>query len=107
MRRGCGPPPGTSRAPTPAARTAAQAVAKRCRSANDTDPAGPLATMAVSLETADPGRLIPFGHLVARLACSEDTLALKGAELVAAPGWIGLRRHPAPALTYTFGGPDI
>jgi NAD(P)-dependent dehydrogenase (short-subunit alcohol dehydrogenase family) len=94
-------------ATTPAGRTVAQAVAQMCRSANDTDPAGPLATVAVSLETADPGGLIPFGHLVARLACSEDTLALKGAELVAAPGWIGLRRHPAPALTYTFGGPDI
>lgn len=93
-------------ATTPAGRTAAQAVAQMCRSASEGVASGPAAT-AISLETAAAADLGAFGHLVARLACSQDALDLRGAELVAAPGWIGLRSHPAPGSTFTFGGPEI
>jgi hypothetical protein len=32
---------------------------------------------------------------------------LSGAELVVASGWFGLRSHPTPAATISFGGPAI
>lgn len=95
-----------------AGRTAAQAVAQLCRSANDSSP-GPgvdsfsVDAFSVAMESDDARDLAAVGQLVARLACTEDGLGLRGAELVAARGWAGLLSHPAPAATITFGGPDI
>ena len=48
-----------------------------------------------------------MGELVAHLLCSPDAPALSGAELVAGPGWFGLRRHPRPAGAISFGGPAL
>ena len=42
------------------------------------------------------------GHLV----CGPDTAALSGAELMVASGWLGLRSHPNPGGSISFGGPS-
>jgi hypothetical protein len=96
-----------SGATTEAGRTAAQAVAQLARSVNDMSSAPTIDTFAISLETEDSWDLSALGHLVARLARSQDGLSLRGAELVAGRGWVGLRSHPGPAATVTFGGPEI
>jgi hypothetical protein len=49
----------------------------------------------------------PIGEIVAHLVCGDDVAALSGAELVAGPGWFGLRSHPYPAGTVSFGGPAV
>ncbi len=90
-----------------AGRTAAQAIAQLCRSANDSSPGPSVDAFSITMESNDARDLAPLGQLVARLACSDDGLALRGAELVTARGWAGLLSHPAPAVTVTFGGPDI
>lgn len=66
-----------------------------------------VAAFAVSIETRDPTDLQSVGELVAHLLCSPESPALSGAELVAATGWIGLRSHPLPSGSITFGGPAL
>jgi hypothetical protein len=44
--------------------------------------------------------------LVAALATGSHP-GLDGAELVVGDGWVGLRRHPAPAGSVVFGGPEL
>ncbi|AOS93732.1 SDR family NAD(P)-dependent oxidoreductase [Mycobacterium intracellulare] len=57
---------------------------------------------AVSVETADfPTELV--GHLV----CSPDASGLAGAELVSGAGWFGLRSHPRPLGSMSYGGPAV
>jgi hypothetical protein len=36
-----------------------------------------------------------------------DAVALTGAELVIGDGWIGLRGHPRPMGSITYGGPGV
>jgi hypothetical protein len=96
-----------SAATTAAGRTTTQAVAQLARSMNDMAWAAPIDTFAISLETSDSQDLGALSHLVARLARSQDGLSLRGAELVSGHGWVGLRSHPGPAATVTFGGPEI
>jgi len=52
-----------------------------------------------------------FNHgpaeLAAHLACSPAAVGLAGAELAAGPGWFGLRSHPRPLGSISFGGPDV
>jgi NAD(P)-dependent dehydrogenase (short-subunit alcohol dehydrogenase family) len=97
-------------ATTAAGRTGAQAVAQMARSANETPTPVPLDAFAVSVETALPDHPIDvqaLGGLVARLVAAEDTRGLRGAELVVGRGWMGLRSHPGPLATISFGGPAI
>jgi NAD(P)-dependent dehydrogenase (short-subunit alcohol dehydrogenase family) len=96
-----------TRATSSAGRTAAQAVAQMARSANRTTPPSLLDAFSVSIETDQPSDIEAVGHLVGRLVRADDTLALRGAELAAGRGWIGLRSHPGPAATVSFGGPAI
>lgn len=58
---------------------------------------------AVSVEAAGQ----PIGDIVAHLVSTADAAALSGAELVVGPGWFGLRSHPHPAGSVTFGGPAV
>jgi hypothetical protein len=58
---------------------------------------------SIALETAEPADHQPVAHLIARLLWSGDATALRGAELAARPGWIGLRSHPGPAATASYG----
>jgi NAD(P)-dependent dehydrogenase (short-subunit alcohol dehydrogenase family) len=46
-------------------------------------------------------------ELAAHLATSPDAVALAGAELVTGAGWFGLRSHPRPVGSISFGGPEI
>ena len=48
-----------------------------------------------------------MGELVAHLVGSPEAAALAGAELVSGAGWFGLRSHPHPVASVTFGGPDL
>ena len=57
---------------------------------------------AVSAESPD----LPT-ELIAHLVCSPDAGELTGAELVTAAGWFGLRSHPRPVGSISFGGPAI
>ena len=46
-------------------------------------------------------------EFVALLACSPAAAELAGAELVSGAGWFGLRSHPRPAGSISFGGPSV
>jgi NAD(P)-dependent dehydrogenase (short-subunit alcohol dehydrogenase family) len=89
-------------ATSPSLRASAQAVAQLARCATLVRP-GLIDVFSIAVETADPADLHPVAHLTARLLWSGDATALCGAELVARPGWIGLRSHPAPAATASYG----
>jgi hypothetical protein len=39
--------------------------------------------------------------------CSAEVDSLAGAELVSAAGWFGLRSHPRPIGSISFGGPAV
>lgn len=93
-------------ATTAGGRSRAQASAQLARAARRATK-DRVAAFAVSLETAEPVDLGPIGELAAHLLCSPVTPALSGAELVVAPGWLGLRTHPRPSGSITFGGPDL
>jgi hypothetical protein len=90
-------------ASTAGGRSRAQAAAQHARAAGGATK-DRVAAFAVSLEG---GTGQPVGELVAHLACSPEATALSGAELVAGTGWIGLRSHPRPGGSITFGGPGL
>jgi NAD(P)-dependent dehydrogenase (short-subunit alcohol dehydrogenase family) len=89
---------------TPAAQTVAQAVTQFVRSV----PEGTgLAAFSITLESHNDNDRSPLADLAARLVCAKDASVLVGAELVVARGWLGVRSHPGPATTVSFGGPAI
>ena len=88
---------------TPAAHTVAQAVTQFVRAVPE---GSGLAAFSIALEGADNDRSA-LGDLAARLICAGDVATLVGAELVVGSGWLGLRSHPAPATTVSFGGPAV
>lgn len=93
-------------ATTAGGRSRAQAstqLARAARRATDDR----VTAFSVSIETPWAGDAHPIGELVAHLLCSTETAALSGAELVAGAGWFGLRSHPRPSGSITFGGPAI
>ena len=49
----------------------------------------------------------PAGELVAHLLGHPEATALAGAELVVGDGWLGLRSHPRPIGSVTYGGPAL
>ena len=89
-------------ATSPALRASAQAVAQLARCASLLRP-DLLDVFSIALETAEPADHGPVAGLIARLAWSGDASALRGAELVARPGWIGIRSHPGPSATVSYG----
>src|SRR2546421_8699361 len=80
---------------------AAQAVAQLARCANvlSASLARPdlIDVFSIALETAEPADHQPVAQLAARLLWSGDAGPLRGAEMFARPGWIGVRSHPGPA----------
>jgi NAD(P)-dependent dehydrogenase (short-subunit alcohol dehydrogenase family) len=62
---------------------------------------------ALSIESSEEQAAGPTGDLVAHLLGSPDTASLAGAELVVGTGWIGLRSHPHPIGSVTYGGPEL
>ena len=88
-------------------RPAAQAVAQLARSANDVAMPDPFDVFSITVESNGDADIEASCHLAARLVGADDAPALRGAELVVDRGWLGLRRHPEPAATISFGGPAI
>jgi hypothetical protein len=62
---------------------------------------------AASIEAPDADAGPAAGELVGQLFSDPDAAALAGAELVVGPGWLGLRSHPRPIGTVTYGGPAV
>jgi hypothetical protein len=68
---------------------------------------GRVDAFAIGVETAEESERRSVADLVAHLVGHVESGALSGAELVLASGWLGLRSHPSPAATISFGGPAI
>ena len=62
---------------------------------------------AIGVETDADSRYSTVGELVGYLVGADDTGDLSGAELVATAEWIGLRSHPHPEASISFGGPEL
>jgi NAD(P)-dependent dehydrogenase (short-subunit alcohol dehydrogenase family) len=87
-------------------RSRAQAAAQLARSAH-TGTSDRVDAFVIGVESADEAERQTVADLAAHLLKAPDTSGLSGAELVVAPGWFGLRRHPAPAMSISFGGPEV
>ena len=84
----------------------AQAAAQLSRAAHlvadvDTD------AFSIGVETDADARASTVGELAAYLVAADDAGAVSGAELVATGEWIGLRSHPHPDASISFGGPEL
>jgi NAD(P)-dependent dehydrogenase (short-subunit alcohol dehydrogenase family) len=90
-------------ATTAGGRSRAQAAAQHARAARGAT-GDRVSAFAVSVEG---GRGQALGELVAHLVGSPAAPALSGAELAAGSGWVGLRSHPRPGGSVTFGGPAV
>jgi hypothetical protein len=87
-------------------RTRAQAAAQLSRAAHlvaDLQADG----FAIGVETDDESRYSTVGELVGYLVGVDDARDLSGAELVATAEWIGVRGHPHPETSISFGGPEL
>jgi NAD(P)-dependent dehydrogenase (short-subunit alcohol dehydrogenase family) len=93
-------------AATAGGRSRAQAATQLSRAAHPAT-SNRVDAFAIAVETADPGARGTVADLVAHLAGSAGAGALSGAELVVHADWFGLRSHPRPAGTVTFGGPVV
>jgi len=93
-------------AATTGGRSRAQASAQLARAAaGSTD--GRVTAFAASIETPDAAADQTASDLVAHLLGNPDAAALGGAELVIGAGWLGLRSHPRPIGSITYGGPHV
>ncbi len=93
-------------ATTSGGRSRAQAAAQHARvAAGATE--GRVTAFAVGIEASEEvaGRI--SGELVDHLLTHPEAVALAGAELVVGDGWLGLRSHPRPIGSVTFGGPAV
>ena len=88
-------------ATTAGGRSRAQASAQLARSGQQAT-ADLVTPFAVSAESDE----VP-AELAAHLVCSPEAPGLAGAELVSGAGWFGLRSHPRPIGSISFGGPDV
>lgn len=93
-------------ATTAGGRSRAQASAQLARAGRPAT-GGSVLAFAVAVE-ADPAefRCGP-AEFVAHLVCSPDADKLSGAELAAGAGWFGIRSHPRPIGSISFGGPAL
>jgi NAD(P)-dependent dehydrogenase (short-subunit alcohol dehydrogenase family) len=95
-----------SAATTSVGRSRAQAAAQLARAAH-TGTSDRVDVFAISVETAEDAERQTVAQLATHLLGAPDTSGLSGAELVVASGWFGLRSHPAPATSISFGGPAV
>ena len=68
---------------------------------------GRVTAFAAGIEGSGPEAIEPAAELVAHLLSHPDAGALAGAELAVGDGWLGLRSHPRPACSLTYGGPAV
>ena len=87
-------------------RSRAQAAAQHARGADGTTE-GRVAAFAVSLEAPGEDSVRSASELTAHLVGQPEAVALAGAELVVGDGWLGLRSHPRPTGSITYGGPAV
>lgn len=66
-----------------------------------------VSAFALSLEAPEMEAAQPAGELVGHLLGHPEGVALAGAELVVGTGWLGLRSHPRPGGSITYGGPAV
>jgi hypothetical protein len=93
-------------ATTSGGRSCAQAAAQLSRAAHlVTDIEAD--AFAIGVEARAAGREAAVAELVAHLVGAADAGALSGAELTATDDWIGLRSHPRPGASISFGGPEL
>jgi hypothetical protein len=93
-------------ATTAEGRSRAQASAQQARIASGATE-GRVTAFAVGIEASEDEAGRPAGELVAHLLSQAEASALAGAELVVGAGWIGLRSHPRPVGSITYGGPAV
>jgi NAD(P)-dependent dehydrogenase (short-subunit alcohol dehydrogenase family) len=93
-------------ATTAAGRSRAQAAAQLARVAA-TATQGRVTAFAAGIEAPDADAGPVSGELAAHLLADPEAAPLAGAELVVGPGWLGLRSHPRPVGTVTYGGPEV
>jgi NAD(P)-dependent dehydrogenase (short-subunit alcohol dehydrogenase family) len=93
-------------ATTAGGRSRAQAAAQHARvAAGATE--GRVTAFAAGTEGSEEAIAGPAAELVAHLLVHPEAGALAGAELVVGAGWIGLRSHPRPIGSVTYGGPAL
>jgi hypothetical protein len=68
---------------------------------------GRVTAFAVSIEAREEIAAPAVGALAAFLVGHPEAAALAGAELVVGDGWLGLRSHPRPTGSVTYGGPAL
>jgi hypothetical protein len=66
-----------------------------------------VSAFSIGVETAERSERRSVAELVAHLLSGGDTTTLAGAELTAGSGWLGLRSHPKPSGSISFGGPGV
>ncbi len=93
-------------ATTPAGRSRAQASAQLARVAA-AGTKNRVTALTAGLEASGQAARQAAGELVAHLLAHPDSAPLAGAELVVSDQWLGLRSHPRPIGTVTYGGPAI
>jgi hypothetical protein len=93
-------------ATTSAGRSRAQAAAQLARVGGSTTE-GRVTAYAASIEGAEQQIAPPAAELTAHLLTHPEAGVLAGAELAVGVGWLGLRSHPRPACTLTYGGPSV
>ncbi|MGH9028408.1 MAG: SDR family NAD(P)-dependent oxidoreductase [Acidimicrobiales bacterium] len=91
---------------TAGGRSRAQASAQLARVAGATTE-GRVTAFTASVETSEGQAARQTGDLVAHLLGNPDAKALAGAELVVGSGWLGVRAHPRPLGSITYGGPEV
>ena len=87
-------------------RSRAQASAQLARAAGGSTE-GRVTALVAGIESSETAAAQPTGELVAQLLSHPDAAALAGAELVIGDGWLGLRSHPRPSGSITYGGPAV
>jgi NAD(P)-dependent dehydrogenase (short-subunit alcohol dehydrogenase family) len=93
-------------AATSGGRSRAQASAQLARAAADATK-GRVTAFAAGIEASEEEAAQSVGTLVAHLLSHPEATALAGAELAIGADWIGLRSHPRPRGSITYGGPAV
>ncbi len=93
-------------AATTGGRSRAQASAQLARAAAGATE-GRVTAFAASIEASEQETEQAVGTLVAHLLADPEASALAGAELAVGADWIGLRSHPRPRGSITYGGPAV
>jgi hypothetical protein len=93
-------------ATAPGGKSRAQAAGQLARAAVS-GTGGRVTAFAASIEAPDALAGPVVGELVGHLFADPEAAALAGAELVVGPSWLGLRSHPRPLGTVTYGGPAV